>query len=100
MLMIGLVSGVIAILVGAWRQMCTVLEVRAPFELPSAWRSVLVRIITWAASTGFSVFFRFCSDRLDHCKRAAFRAILVRSTLGAPLVCFKPFRWHCFNEKY
>jgi len=57
--MIGLVSGVIAILVGAWRQMCIVLEVRAPFELPSAWRSVGVRLITWAASTGFSVFFAF-----------------------------------------
>lgn len=59
MLFLGLTSGVIAVLIGAWRQMCTVFEAEDPFELPSAWRVPQVRLLTWGLSTALSIFFAF-----------------------------------------
>ena len=48
---------VVAVAVGAWRQMCGVYEIHMPFNCPSIWRNKFFRITTWLISTILSLVF-------------------------------------------
>lgn len=47
----------LAVAVGAWRQMCTVYELKMPFNNPPIWRKTSVRVVTWLMSTSLSLIF-------------------------------------------
>ena len=60
LLLAAIISFVIAVAIGAWRQMCMVYELRMPFNNPLIWRhSSFVRISTWIATAFFSIVFAF-----------------------------------------
>ncbi len=56
---IAVICFVIAVAIGAWRQMCGVYELRMPHNNPPIWRSGFVRVSTWIATTFFSIIFAY-----------------------------------------
>ncbi len=54
-----IISFVIAVAIGAWRQMCGIYEARMPFNNPPMWHNGFVRISTWLATAFFSIVFAF-----------------------------------------
>lgn len=52
-----LICFVVAVAVGAWRQMCGVYEMHMPFNCPPVWRNTFFRLITWLVSTILSLVF-------------------------------------------
>jgi hypothetical protein len=56
-MIIAFICFVLAIAVGAWRQMCTVYEHKMPFNNPPIWRKTSVRVVTWLMSTSLSLIF-------------------------------------------
>ncbi len=54
-----IISFVIAVAIGAWRQMCGIYEARMPFNNPPMWHNGFVRISTWIATAFFSIVFAF-----------------------------------------
>lgn len=61
--MVTVVSGIIALIlsitVGAYRQFCTFMEVKAPWNIPFIWRRSAFRIISWVFVAGSSIWGAF-----------------------------------------
>lgn len=57
LLLIATISFIIAVAIGAWRQMCGVYELQMPYNCPPIWHSKVLRTITWLLSTGLSIVF-------------------------------------------
>ena len=50
---------ILAVAIGAWRQMCCAYELQMPFECPRIWNHTWIKIATWLLSTSLSVIFAF-----------------------------------------
>jgi hypothetical protein len=60
LIFIAVICFIIAVAIGAWRQMCMVYELRMPFNNPLIWRhSRFVRVSTWIATAFFSIVFAY-----------------------------------------
>ena len=44
-----------AVIIGAWRQMNSLTEIKDPFGIARAWRSRILRISTWFLVAAFSI---------------------------------------------
>jgi hypothetical protein len=54
-IIIGCIMFVLAVYIGAWRQMCSVYAVSLPYNCPSAWRNTMVRVGTWVLVAIFAL---------------------------------------------
>ena len=49
--------GLVAVLIGAWRQSCEVYELAAPSKCPKIWMNKTVRVLTWIVTAILSLIF-------------------------------------------
>jgi hypothetical protein len=57
LMVIGIISMLLAIAIGAWRQSCIVYENRMSYNCPPLWRNPFARMITWVLTAAFSIVF-------------------------------------------
>ena len=57
LMIIAVLSGLIAVLLGAYRQMCIVYSAEMSYNTPRLWNSRLARITTWLITATLSIFF-------------------------------------------
>lgn len=59
MIVSGLVSLVIALVIGAYRHFCVTMEVKAAWNIPRIWRYSLARILSWIVVASATIWFAF-----------------------------------------
>jgi len=50
---------IVAVAIGAWRQMCGAYELQMPFNCPRIWHHTWIKVVTWLLSTSLSIIFAF-----------------------------------------
>ncbi len=55
--LLAIICFILAVAIGAWRQMCSVYALHMPFNCPRIWGNIFFRVGTWFLSTILSIVF-------------------------------------------
>lgn len=101
MMAVAIFSFVIAVLIGAWRQMCCIYENKLPYNLASLWRNTGIRIGSWMLTAILSIIFAFiCASWIianvgDFIGKFSFGVLLVTRWFASMFIGAFPAIKHC-----